>query len=390
MTSSSDTPNLAIFIDWFAPGFNAGGPIRSVVNLAQLLAGSATVWVFTSDRDHKALEPYPKILRDQWVTWQPNINVWYASPERFSDMETEIRSLAPDVVYINSVFSVQYAIVPLRWHLKKRLAERVVITPRGTLRKSALKFGFLKKWLFIQLTRIMGYQNQFIWQGTDDLEVADIYQHYGRKLSNTNIGNVPTVSAPARTSFTKKPGHIRILIVSRIQPIKNLHFFFTVLQQGITGRIEVDLIGPLEDEGYWQSCKKIIDRFPDTIVVRHLGAIPHHEILTRQLDYHLFVLPTTGENFGHAIFDALLGGLPILISDQTPWKDLSHKQCGWDLPLSDSTHWNNALSEAISWDSSTFEQKSKASSDFANRFIEESNLKEQYLDLFFPESHHGK
>ena len=35
-----------------------------------------------------------------------------------------------------------------------------------------------------------------------------------------------------------------------------------------------------------------------------------------------FLLPTGGENFGHAIFEALSCGVPALISDRTPWRDL--------------------------------------------------------------------
>ena len=36
----------------------------------------------------------------------------------------------------------------------------------------------------------------------------------------------------------------------------------------------------------------------------------------------VFLLPTGGENFGHAIFEALSCGVPVLISDQTPWRGL--------------------------------------------------------------------
>ena len=37
---------------------------------------------------------------------------------------------------------------------------------------------------------------------------------------------------------------------------------------------------------------------------------------------HLFALLTLGENFGHAIGEALRAGCPVLISDQTPWTDV--------------------------------------------------------------------
>ena len=48
----------------------------------------------------------------------------------------------------------------------------------------------------------------------------------------------------------------------------------------------------------------------------------------------LLFLPTAGENFGHAIQEALAAGCPVLISDRTRWRDLAPKGVGWDLPLS--------------------------------------------------------
>ena len=65
----SDSPRILIFSDWFSPGFKAGGPIRSVSNLVQLLGKRA--WVITSDRDLGDDVPYTGIPRNQWVE-QPN------------------------------------------------------------------------------------------------------------------------------------------------------------------------------------------------------------------------------------------------------------------------------------------------------------------------------
>lgn len=52
-------------------------------------------------------------------------------------------------------------------------------------------------------------------------------------------------------------------------------------------------------------------------------------------EYDLFFLPTLGENFGHVIAEALSSGLPVLISDTTPWRDLAEKSLGWDIPLNE-------------------------------------------------------
>jgi glycosyltransferase involved in cell wall biosynthesis len=57
----------------------------------------------------------------------------------------------------------------------------------------------------------------------------------------------------------------------------------------------------------------------------------------------LFFLPTAGENFGHAIFEALSTGAPVLISDQTPWRGLAASMAGWDLPLTDRAPWVEAI-----------------------------------------------
>src|SRR5690606_20694183 len=49
--------------------------------------------------------------------------------------------------------------------------------------------------------------------------------------------------------------------------------------------------------------------------------------------YDLFFLPTRGENYGHVIAEALSMGTPVLISDQTPWRELQADDLGWDVPL---------------------------------------------------------
>jgi glycosyltransferase involved in cell wall biosynthesis len=49
--------------------------------------------------------------------------------------------------------------------------------------------------------------------------------------------------------------------------------------------------------------------------------------------YHLFFMPSGSECFGHVILEALTVGLPVLISDNTPWKNLTERKAGWDIPI---------------------------------------------------------
>ena len=60
-------------------------------------------------------------------------------------------------------------------------------------------------------------------------------------------------------------------------------------------------------------------------------------------EYDLFLLPTRGENFGYAIFDALEVGLPVMLSDLTPWQDLERIGAGWSLPLAEPDRFAAAI-----------------------------------------------
>ena len=68
-------------------------------------------------------------------------------------------------------------------------------------------------------------------------------------------------------------------------------------------------------------------------LVRYHGEIDHENVHQALAAHDLFFLPTRGENYGHVIFEALAAGLPVLISDQTPWRNLEALGVGWDLPL---------------------------------------------------------
>ena len=77
----------------------------------------------------------------------------------------------------------------------------------------------------------------------------------------------------------------------------------------------------------------MIEALPDNIDVTYAGEV-HPSNISFELSQHdLFFFPTRGENYGHVIYEALLAGLPVLISDQTPWDELEKYGVGWAFPL---------------------------------------------------------
>jgi glycosyltransferase involved in cell wall biosynthesis/ubiquinone/menaquinone biosynthesis C-methylase UbiE len=62
---------------------------------------------------------------------------------------------------------------------------------------------------------------------------------------------------------------------------------------------------------------------------------------------HCYVLPTSGENFGNTVAEALAHGTPVITTRHTPWKDLEEHGCGWFVDNTE-TEISRALHEAFS------------------------------------------
>jgi len=193
--------------------------------------------------------------------------------------------------------------------------------------------------------------------------------------------NLPSARQPEFRSLEKKPGSIRLIYVARIHPIKNLMVLLEAMQ-GLTVDVDLTVVGPNEDQAYWERCRSLISSLPATIRVDYKGAVPNHLLGDLIRGHHMFALPTAGENFGHSIFEAFLAGRPVLISDQTPWQGLHGKTLGWDLPLQPVSGFTSAIAEAAAWDQTAFEQHARAAWTFAHDFIRRPELKENYLRLF--------
>lgn len=58
---------ILIFIDWFAPGFKAGGPTTSNVNIVEHLKDIFDFYVITTDTDYHENQSYQDIISDKWI-----------------------------------------------------------------------------------------------------------------------------------------------------------------------------------------------------------------------------------------------------------------------------------------------------------------------------------
>ena len=347
-------PIILVFVGCYLPGYKAGGPIRSIANMVARFGDEFDFYIITSDRDLLDSKPYLNVVIDGWNT-VGKAKVFYASSNNMSlrSLSRLIRETPHDVLYLNSFFSPVFAIRPLLARYFGLIPKlRTVVAPRGEFSPGALGLKWLKKRIYIAVTKVFGLCHSVIWQASSEFEELDIRRHFGKDAQVISAPDLPPLSyvmnnLPLRRE--KIRGCLKILFLSRISRKKNLLGALEMLN-GLKGQIQFNVYGPIEDRVYWTECQKVINSLPGNIKIKYCGNLTHEQVIDVIDGHDLFFFPTLGENFGHVILEAFCAGCPVLISDQTPWRGLEKIGVGWDLPLVRPELFKKALQLCIDMD----------------------------------------
>jgi glycosyltransferase involved in cell wall biosynthesis len=125
---------------------------------------------------------------------------------------------------------------------------------------------------------------------------------------------------------------LRVCFLSRISAMKNLDYALEILVK-VQTQVIFEIYGPKEDLVYWHKCDALIKSLPHNVKVNYYGPVNNSRVAEIIGMHDLFFVPSRGENFGHVFIESLSVGVPILVSDQTPWRDLEKQGLGWDIPL---------------------------------------------------------
>ena len=374
---------ILLFTDWYEPGFKAGGPIQSCKNIVNNLAGEFDFRIFTSDRDLGDKEPYRNVKRDTWVNLPNGAQIWYASPEfiKSSNIRRIITDVNPEIVYLNSMFSSGFSLLPL-WILRSlHFNGRIILAPRGMLNTSAVSRKKWKKKIFLSLFALSKISKKIIFHATDRQEESDIRKYFRNNAHVFLIENIPNINE-LWSARNKQPGQLNCVFISRIHPIKNLLYAINVVKSISGCSVLFDIYGIIEDEKYFYKCREAISRANPHIQINYKGPVANINVFNVLENYHVFFLPTQGENFGHVIFEALTSGCVLLISDKTPWKELQDRNAGWELPLNDNRNFADKLRQLCGMNEEVFNEKSKAAFQYARDYLGFMNLKSRYTSLF--------
>lgn len=375
-------PRILIFIDWYLPGYKAGGPIRSCANMVAALSEYFEFYIVTRSCDYMEKTPYTHVHTDKWNVLPDGSWVYYLSAENLCKKQIEylVTEKKYNLVYINGLYSYFFSILPLI--LVKKYKIKAIVAPRGMLASGALSIKPVRKMLFLSYARMRGLYRNIRFHATGQQEKEQLK----KKISESAVIMVaPNLPKPVPETIPvkriKEKGKLKILQVARIAPEKNLLFALRVLAD-IKGEITFNIYGPVYDVNYWNKCRKQIALLPQNVQVEYHGSISPVDMDMVFQNNQLMLMPTLGENYGHIITESLAAACPVLISDKTPWVDLQSWHAGWAIPLHDTNSYHDVLHQCVELDQESYDALSLSSWKYAVKTFDDKEIKTQYIRLF--------
>lgn len=319
-------PLILTAIGAFWPGNDASGPNQSFRALAQGLSEDFDFHLLARDR------PFGGKPSAASAGSPAAFPVTYLEPGKLAPrgLFAEIRRLAPDVLWLNGFFDRDFTIPILLARRLGRLPDiPILLSQRGEFNRGALRLKATRKQAYLSLIQTARLLDGVTLHATDETEARTIRAALPK---HDQIAVAPNIR-PLLAALPHVPdARLRLVFLGRISPIKNLAFAIRVLHDVHTP-VQFDIHGPVEDDDYWRMCQEMATTLPPNVGVTHHGPYANSSLPELLAQADLLLLPTAGENFGHAIFEALSCSVPALISDRTPWRDLAASKAGWDLPL---------------------------------------------------------
>ena len=257
----------------------------------------------------------------------------------------------------------------------------MIVAPRGEFYPERIQIGRMKKLVYGKLFQCSRLLKDVYFQGTGSEECMQVQAFLG--IPQDHLLNIQNISLPVRglqCSMEKIPGELKLVYIARIHPTKNTLKAIEWLGW-LTGRVQYDIYGSIENEAYWKQCEETIARLPENITVRYMGVIEHSEVAPTITGYHAYYMPTTGENFGHSIVEAMLMGKPIVISDQTPWTDVNGNG-GFAIPLSDEKAFVDALQTLCNMDDSSYRIFEERIQNYIEQRLDVEDIVRSYVRAF--------
>ncbi len=94
------------------------------------------------------------------------------------------------------------------------------------------------------------------------------------------------------------------------------------------------------------------------------------------------VLPSFGENFGHAIFESFANGTPVIIGNNTPWKEIESQRAGFEVNPEIISELAASITKFNDMSAVDYKIWQCGALAAANNYFNGNNFEKLYLTLF--------
>lgn len=246
------------------------------------------------------------------------------------------------------------------------------------LHPGALSQKNIKKKLFLSAWKLFDMHKKVSFHASDEEEKKHIEHFFGEEINILVAGNYPRKFK--QHSLVKKNGFIKLVSVGLISPMKN-HLMILEAFEHTPAIIEYHRCGPVKDMVYWQKCLDQMKQLPVNVTVKYHGEVAPGLVEEMLHKGHVFILPSKSENFGHAFYEALSAGKPVITSDNTPWQNLEEKMAGINSGLN-----VNEIADAIvffaAMPQEEYDKWSEGAEQYAKNALDIDKTRKQYEQMF--------
>lgn len=322
-------------IPYFWPSLSFGGPVKVTYQLCEELSKNNEVTVFTSDAfdDKSRIEERDKIQDKKGfrVVYSPNIINRVAFLLRFyTNFGIIFKYLflknKYDIVHIHDVFSLPQILVAQIAHMYKK---PYVLSTHGIDISGKITNSFTKKAFFKMCVKDMLLNAETV-IATSDAE-AVILKGLGFKNIKViyNGLSIERVELNNKSRKYNKSKSFTILYIGRINKRKGLMKLIEAVK-GLNFPMQVLIVGP--DDGEKDILNKRIEKYHLKKKIRFMGFADERRKEELYKISDLFIYPSELEGFSISILEAMIHGLPVLISEACNFPDVVKYKAGKIVP----------------------------------------------------------
>lgn len=297
-----------------------GGPARTVTALCRSLAAEgARVEIVTGEVED--IDPGVPVrvtgTVERWGRAQPR-------PASFARLlETGLAETGARAIHDHGIW------LPGN-HAVAKVASRTgvarIVSPRGMLSGWSLAYRGWKKGIAWRAYQRRDLESADALHATSELEAEEI-RSAGIDVPIAVLPN--GIDLPAllpRPEEVERPR--RFLFLSRIHPKKGLESLVEAWGLVRPPGWELVIAGP-DEGGHRAEIEKLACGLGPGPAIRFRDRVPDAEKWDLYSTADVFVLPTSSENFGVVVAEALASGVPVITTRAAPWESISERRCGW-------------------------------------------------------------